>query len=96
MQGTGTIEFLEATAISKLLTFLPDSTIGVAQFTNKQKQSGIKFPEANAEAALISYQPKQGILKVSSYNGQLISMFNNEITLKGTLYFRKLEHQVLA
>lgn len=89
LQGTGTIEFLEATAISKLLTFLPDSTIGVAQFTNKQKQSGIKFPEANAEAALISYQPKQGILKVSSYNGQLISMFNNEITLKGTLLLQK-------
>jgi hypothetical protein len=85
LQGTGTIEFLEATAISKLLTFLPDSTIGVAQFTNKQKENGTKFPEANCAAALICYQPKQGVLKASSYNGQLISMFNKEITLTGTI-----------
>ncbi|MFM7683923.1 MAG: hypothetical protein ACKO7P_14450, partial [Bacteroidota bacterium] len=89
LQGSGTIEYLEATAISKLLTFLPDSTIGIAQFTNKQKESGIKFPEANSTAALISYQPKQGVLKASSYNGQLISMFNKEVTLTGTLVLQK-------
>ncbi len=89
LQGSGTIEFLEATAVSKLLTFLPDSTIGIAQFTNKQKESGIKFPEANSTAALISYQPKQGVLKASSYNDQLISMFNKEVTLTGTLILQK-------
>jgi hypothetical protein len=89
LQGSGTIEFLEATAISKLLTFLPDSTIGIAQFTNKQKVVENKFPEANSPAALISYQPKQGVLKASSYNGELISMFNKEITLTGTLILQK-------
>ncbi|NBU46152.1 MAG: hypothetical protein EBS34_01680 [Flavobacteriales bacterium] len=89
LQGSGTIEFLEATAVSKLLTFLPDSAIGIAQFSNKQKESGIKFPEANSTAALLSYQPKLGVLKVSSYNGQLISMFNKEVTLTGTLVLQK-------
>ena len=89
LQGSGTIDFLESSAISKLLTFLPDSTIGIAQFSNKRKVTEVEFPEANSPAALISYQPKLGVLKVSSYKDQLISMFDKEITLKGTLILQK-------
>ena len=89
LQGTGTIEYMKATAVSKLLTFLPDSTIGIAEFKNLQNDQDVKFPEAHATAALISYQPKNGILKVSSYNNQLISMFNEEINLTGTLVIQK-------
>ena len=59
LQGAGTINYSTATAISQKLTFLPDSTIGIAQFVNKESISNVKVPQVSSDAALITFIQKK-------------------------------------
>ena len=59
LQGAGTIDFMNAEAISRKLIFLPDSTIGLAEFYNTKDSIGVEFPEVAAEIAEISFKPRQ-------------------------------------
>lgn len=87
LQGAGTINFVKSTSVSKsLLTFLPDSTVGVVTFTNTGVENGIQFPEVKCEEAYMTYIPKQKILKASSMPRNDLSMFKNEAKLRGTAY----------
>ena len=63
LQGAGTINFLQASASSKKLTFLPDSTIGLASFYSAEIDSGIEYPEARCELASMSFKPRLKNLK---------------------------------
>ncbi|MFM6945899.1 MAG: hypothetical protein ACKOWW_02045 [Flavobacteriales bacterium] len=85
LQGSGTIEFLHTTAISKKLTFLPDSTIGLVQFSAPQRSTGIRYPRANAEKAYMSYQPKKASMKIASYGDELLSLFAENVALDGEI-----------
>lgn len=89
LQGMGTIEFLHAKGISRLLTFLPDSTIGIAEFVNNRVEDSIVFPSAFSPMARICYQPADGIFKASSANGNKIAMFEEQVFLDGTLILSK-------
>ncbi|MBP6091543.1 MAG: hypothetical protein KA521_09835, partial [Crocinitomicaceae bacterium] len=89
LQGAGAIDFMTATALSKLLSFLPDSTIGVAKFTNKPIETGIEYPDMNAELAYISFLPKEAKMYVRSHQRSGINFFNNEANLKGTAVISK-------
>jgi hypothetical protein len=89
LQGAGTINFLSASAISKKLTFLPDSTIGVAQFTNVGSEKGIAVPQVFSEAAFISFLPKKQVLKASAYKNVNLEMFENQCQLNGTVMLSK-------
>jgi hypothetical protein len=90
LQGAGSIDFITANAESKLLSFLPDSTIGMAKFTNKPVESGIEYPDMNADLAFISFLPKEAKMYVRSHPKSGISIFNNEANLKGTAVISKL------
>jgi len=83
LQGAGTINFVQSSSVSKLLTFLPDSTIGVAQFVNKPVDIGVQFPDVNSESALITYYPKKNQLKVQSTEKADLDFFKSEAKLKG-------------
>jgi hypothetical protein len=84
LQGGGTINFLNSSSTSKqLFTFLPDSTIGVASFINKPKETGVQFPDADGPDAFITFLPKQKTLKARS-NKELISFYDGEAKLRGT------------
>lgn len=83
LQGAGTINFVHSTSISKALTFLPDSTIGMVQFTNKPVDAGIQFPDVQADGAYLTYYPKKSTLKVAATAKTDLIFFNEEAKLKG-------------
>jgi hypothetical protein len=101
LQGAGTIEFLHTTAISKKLTFLPDSAIGLVKFSAPARSTGVRYPIAAAEKAYMSYQPKKASMKIASYGEELLTLFaenaafDGEITInqtsmtgKGALFYK--------
>ncbi|MEY4350282.1 MAG: hypothetical protein RL078_329 [Bacteroidota bacterium] len=85
LQGSGTIEFLHTTAISKKLTFLPDSAIGLVQFAAPVRSSGVRYPVASAEKAYMSYQPKKVSMKIASYGDELLTLFAENAALSGEI-----------
>ena len=85
LQGAGTINFLQASATSKKLTFLPDSTIGLANFFSKEIENGIEYPEARCELAKMSFKPRLKILSIESYRDSFIDMFKGECLLDGAI-----------
>ena len=87
LQGSGIINFMNAEAVSKKLTFLPDSTIGLAQFYNEKDSLDIEYPEVAARISEISFKPRLKVLTVKSYRDNFISMFGNQSYLKGSLTF---------
>ena len=90
LQGSGIINFLNSTSISKKLTFLPDSTYGLAQFINEEST---EYPYVESDLVQIIYQPKNQILQVESYLTYPLLMFHGEVNMQGIL---KLDEQKLA
>jgi hypothetical protein len=89
LQGAGNVDFIHANFVSNKLTFMPDSTIGLAKFVNKQISEGVKFPSVKSDQAYICYQPLNDLLKVSSYRETPLEMFDQEAYLIGDLRIRK-------
>ena len=89
LQGKGDITFNNTYAVSKLLTFLPDSTIGIAEFECIQQDNSILFPSAYSNRAMICYQPRDSVFKATSTLNSAISMFNDQVFLNGTLIIRE-------
>jgi hypothetical protein len=83
LQGAGTINFVHSTSVSKALTFLPDSTIGFAVFSNKPIETGIEFPDVESEDAYITYVPKKNYLKAQSTPKTDLKFFKAEAKLRG-------------
>lgn len=83
LQGEGKIDFVQSTSTSKAFTFLPDSTIGYAQFVNRPVEAGIQFPDIESNNAFISYVPKGNFLRASSTESLLL-FFKDEGKLNGT------------
>lgn len=84
LQGAGTINFVHSTSISKALNFLPDSTIGLAKFSNKPIEVGVEFPDVESEEAFITYVPKKNYLKAASTPKSDLNFFKAEAKLRGT------------
>lgn len=82
LQGSGKIDFIKSTSISKSLTFLPDSTVGYAVFENTPVESGVQYPDVKSQKAYICYLPKGNKLKAYSTDIPL-SFFNDEAKLDG-------------
>ena len=91
LQGAGTIAFLQSTAESNRLTFLPDSTIGIAKFVNNPTEEKLQLPDVYNDRSYICYLPKSKILKASSTSENPMRLFNNESHLSGTLVFSEIE-----
>jgi hypothetical protein len=83
LQGSGKIDFVQSTSISKLFTFLPDSTVGYAEFTNKPMEIGVQFPDVSCPEAYITYVPKKNVLKAMSTPKNELVFFKGEAKLKG-------------
>ena len=83
LQGSGVIQFVHSTSTSKILTFLPDSTIGIATFVNQPIENGIQFPDVTGENIAITYIPVDKILKVRSTPQNDLSFFKGEAKLRG-------------
>jgi len=89
LQGAGTINFINSTSVSKsLLSFLPDSTVGIVIFVNRPSETGVEFPPVQSDEAYLTYVPKKNILKVSSMPKKELNFFGGEAKLRGTLAIR--------
>lgn len=90
LQGSGTINFIKSTSVSKALTFLPDSTMGFAKFDNQPAGHGsaVEFPDVTSEKAFITYIPKQKILRAQSTPKSDLIFFGKEAKLRGTIILR--------
>lgn len=84
LQGAGTINFVESSSVSKGYTFFPDSTVGLAVFTNKPKEVGVQFPDATCDEAWVTYVPRKNLLKAAATPLHDILLFNKEAKLRGT------------
>ena len=84
LQGAGTINFVHSTSVSKALTFLPDSTIGFAKFSNKPIEVGVEFPDVESEEAFITYLPRHSLLKAKSTPKTDLKFFGGEAKMRGT------------
>lgn len=82
LQGSGKIDFIQSSSISKAFTFLPDSTVGFAVFENKPLEAGVQFPDVVSKKAYICYLPKGNKLKAYSTDIPL-SFFKDEAKLDG-------------
>jgi len=85
LQGAGKIDFVQSTSISKAFTFLPDSTVGFAEFTNKPIEIGVQFPDVVSPDAYITYVPKKNLLKAASTPQNDLVFFKGESKLRGQL-----------
>ncbi len=86
LQGSGKIEFIKSITESAQFTFLPDSTIGVAKFTNLPSESGVEFPDIVGSKTNIAYNPKKQYLNVYSLEDPIL-MFK-DIQYVGQLVVR--------
>ena len=82
LQGSGQIDFVNSSSISKAFTFLPDSTIGVAEFTNRPQLEGVQFPDVTGPDAFITFMPRNKVLTARS-NKELLSFFDGDANLRG-------------
>ena len=88
LQGSGTINFVHSTSRSNILSFLPDSTVGFAQFVNRKIENGVKFPDVSGEKTYISYVPKQNLLRAASTPQSDLIFFSEEARLRGDVTIR--------
>jgi hypothetical protein len=89
LQGEGTINWISSTAISKKLTFLPDSTVGIANFTCNPVETGVQFPDVVGEGAFISFVPKEKVLKAYSTEKTDLKYFKGDANLQGVAFIRQ-------
>lgn len=88
LQGKGRIDFVKSKSISNKWAFLPDSTMGIAQFENKPVEGEkVEFPDIVGDGALVVYKPKEKLLKAKSYKNPLV-FYNGEATMEGTTFIR--------
>lgn len=88
LQGSGTINYIHAHAVSKALNFLPDSTIGYAEFVNDPIETGVEFPDVKCSEAFIVYVPKGNVLKAQSTPKKELEFLNGEVKLRGTAFVK--------
>ena len=83
LKGKGRLEYLSASALSKDISFFPDSTNLISdKFYVERVEKGIEFPEVNNTKTNIKYKPYQDILNASKINS-LFSCFENRATFDG-------------
>lgn len=88
LQGNGKIDFILSTSISEAFTFLPDSTVGYANFVNRPSDVEVKFPDVSCEVAYITYLPKGNLLKAASTDKKPLLFFKEQAKLKGMAILR--------
>jgi len=84
LRGSGEIDFLTSHTVSKDFVFFADSTMGISEFTNKgqTKSEGLEVPDVVASGAMVTYIPKNNLLKARTKREPLY-LFNKEVDMQG-------------
>lgn len=87
LRGAGQIDFVTSTSISENFIFFPDSTMGISQYVNRgqTKDKGISVPDVTGNGVMVTFVPKQDILKARAVKEPLL-FFNKEAYMKGVTY----------
>jgi hypothetical protein len=105
LRGSGEIDFLTSHTVSEDFIFFADSTMGISEFTNKgqTKDEGLEVPDVQGSGVMVTYVPKQDILKAKSTKNPLYLFDKESVMLgetfltplgmsgKGVMYFGKAE-----
>lgn len=105
LRGAGVINFVTSTSTSDDFVFFPDSTMGRSQYVNRPqtKSEGISVPDVTGDEVLVTYVPKQRVLKARTEKNPLIffdkeaylngmtTLSDNEMTGRGLMYFKDAE-----
>jgi hypothetical protein len=87
LRGAGEIDFVTSHSVSENFIFFPDSTMGLSKYTNRGQTSaeGVEVPDVVCDGAMVTYVPKQQILKARSEKAPLL-FFNKEADMRGITY----------
>lgn len=87
LRGAGQIDFVTSTSKSDNFIFFPDSTMGMAQYVNRAqtKSEGISVPDVTGNGVMVTFVPKQEILKARAVKEPLF-FYNKEAYMKGITY----------
>lgn len=88
LQGDGTIRYLNSVSTSENFAFLPDSTVGFVEFTNKQSEVAVQFPEVYGKNVYLTYLPKTDLLRVSTTDRGDLVFFKEQAKLRGSVFLR--------
>ena len=84
LRGSGEINFLTSNTVSEDFVFFADSTMGMSNFSNiaQTKADGIDVPDVIANNAMVTYIPKDKILKTESRKESMY-LYNKEMIMSG-------------
>ncbi|MCH2235888.1 MAG: hypothetical protein MK078_16725 [Crocinitomicaceae bacterium] len=84
LRGAGEIDFLTSNSVSENFVFFPDSTMGLSKYTNRPqtKDEGVSVPDVSGNGVMVTYVPKQKILKARAVKEPL-KFFEEEATMFG-------------
>ncbi|MBN4072765.1 hypothetical protein JYT74_01865 [Crocinitomix catalasitica] len=87
LRGAGEINFVTSNSKSDNFIFFPDSTMGLAQYTNRPQtiDEGPSIPDVVCQAAMVTYVPKKKILKARAERAPLF-FFDGECEMNGITY----------
>lgn len=89
LRGSGEIDFLTSHTVSKDFIFFADSTMGISEFTNKgqvkDKNNKLEVPDVLGNGVMVTYVPKQDIIKAKSTKNPLF-LFDKEVGMLGETY----------
>ncbi|HIP36163.1 MAG TPA: hypothetical protein EYG85_04860 [Crocinitomix sp.] len=91
LRGSGEINFLTSHTVSKDFIFFADSTMGISEFTNKgqTKSDGLEVPDVVGSGVMVTYLPKQDILKTASTKKSPIYLFDKQVIMSGETQLTK-------
>ena len=87
LRGAGEINFVTSNSKSENFIFFPDSTMGLAEYTNRPqtKDQGVEVPDVTCKGAMVTYVPKEKILKARAERAPLF-FFDGEADMRGVTY----------
>lgn len=87
LQGAGDIDFQTSHSESNDWIFFPDSTMGIAKYSNKPqgKDMGISVPDVVCDGAMVTYVPKEQVLKARAVKAPLF-FWDKEVDMRGITY----------
>lgn len=87
LSGAGQIDFITSSSVSDNFIFFPDSTMGMSTYTNKgqTKKEGLSVPDVTGQGVMVTYVPKQKILKARPVQSPLM-FYEGEAAMKGITY----------
>jgi hypothetical protein len=87
LRGAGQIDFETSTSISENFIFFPDSTMGISKYENRPmtKSEGVSVPDVTGNGVLVTFVPKEGILKARA-SKEPLKFFDGQADMKGITY----------